>query len=254
MNYLEQAGEGRYLPALLERFRDVPVSTIGQREIDDAARALKPGCKPATINRHIYTPMMAVLHHAASRGDCEYIRIRRPKVAEPETRWLTPDEAGTLIANCNDRLRPLVVFLIYTGCRISEAVGLTWGDIDLGRRTAFVAKTKGGKPRTMHLPEPVVMELADETKREDKVFAYASRHSIRTAWRTATKHAGLKGLRPHDLRHTYATWLRQYAKLDLKGIMDAGGWASVTSVVRYAHTAPSEAAEAADRLPVVKNR
>ena len=33
--------------------------------------------------------------------------------------------------------------------------------------------------------------------------------SVRTAWRTALREAGITHCRPHDLRHTCATWLTQ---------------------------------------------
>ena len=50
----------------------------------------------------------------------------------------------------------------------------------------------------------------------------------------------------------YATWLRTYAGLDLVGLKEAGGWESLSSVERYAHVVPNEAAKAADRLPTVQ--
>lgn len=59
-------------------------------------------------------------------------------------------------------------------------------------------------------------------------------------------------LPPHQQgRHTYATWLRVYAGMDLIGLKEAGGWQTLSSVERYAHVVPNEAAKAADRLPAV---
>jgi integrase len=59
-------------------------------------------------------------------------------------------------------------------------------------------------------------------------------------------------LPPHQQgRHTYATWLRTYAGVDLIGLKEAGGWESLSSVERYAHLVPNESSKAADRLPDV---
>jgi integrase len=63
----------------------------------------------------------------------------------------------------------------------------------------------------------------------------------------------VSSLPPHQQgRHTYATWLRTHAGLDLVGLKEAGGWESLASVERYAHVVPNEAAKAADRLPTVQ--
>jgi hypothetical protein len=39
--------------------------------------------------------------------------------------------------------------------------------------------------------------------------------------------------------------------MDLIGLKEAGGWESLSSVERYAHLVPNEAAKAADKLPDV---
>jgi integrase len=51
------------------------------------------------------------------------------------------------------------------------------------------------------------------------------------------KRAGLAGLRFHDLRHTWATWLMQ-AGVPAYAIQSLGGWASPKMVERYAHLSP----------------
>lgn len=46
--------------------------------------------------------------------------------------------------------------------------------------------------------------------------------------------------------------IRRYAKRDLRGLMEDGGWKSVNSVIRYAHVVPGETATAVDLLPSVQ--
>jgi integrase len=71
---------------------------------------------------------------------------------------------------------------------------------------------------------------------------------IKTAFRAACRRAGIKDFRPHDCRHTWATW--HYAKnRDLGALMRLGGWSSERMVLRYAHVNVEELADSINRLP-----
>src|SRR5205807_8648408 len=59
--------------------------------------------------------------------------------------------------------------------------------------------------------------------------------------------AGVGALRGHDLRHTGASWAVQ-SGVTLQELMVLGDWRSYPMVLRYAHLAPSHAAEAAERV------
>jgi integrase len=59
----------------------------------------------------------------------------------------------------------------------------------------------------------------------------------KAAWRKACNRAGLAGLRFHDPRHTWASWLMQ-AGAPAYAIHSLGGWASPKMVERYAHLSP----------------
>jgi integrase len=54
-------------------------------------------------------------------------------------------------------------------------------------------------------------------------------------WKKALLKAGIENFRWHDLRHTWATWLRQSGKVGLDVIQEMGGWKSAVMVQRYAH-------------------
>lgn len=235
----------------------MPLTKIGQEATDKAAHVLYPNAKPATRKRQLYTPLGAVLHHAEQKGWIKAPRLRHPRVPPPQTKWSTPERLEKLLPHCSPKLRRLVMFLTYTGARISEALRIDWEkDVSLEQRTVILRRTKNGKARAVHLPDPALIELAAvaQEKRIGKVFQWQKRHSVYGPLRRACKRAGVEYLPPHQQgRHTYATWLRSHAGLDLKGIMEAGGWDNVQSVARYVHVSPGEAARAANRLPVVQN-
>jgi hypothetical protein len=51
--YMEAGGERRFLVPLLKRFGELPLSSIGQGEIDAASTTLYPNATPATRNRRV---------------------------------------------------------------------------------------------------------------------------------------------------------------------------------------------------------
>ena len=59
-------------------------------------------------------------------------------------RWITVEEADKLIAAAVAHLKPLLIFLFYTGARAGEALWLDWSNVDLRRAHVTFAKTKNG--------------------------------------------------------------------------------------------------------------
>jgi len=267
VSYLEAGGEARFLGKLDEKssewsllighFKTTPISNIGQHEADEAARKICRTAGNATRKRHVYVPLCAVLNHAAGKWKVRVEKIKHPKVKKVPVRWATPDYVAKLLPECPPRLRRFVMVIVYTGARLSEALRVDWqSDIDLRSRTLTLGRTKNGEMRTAHISDPLLLELAaaPEDERKGLMFPWADKNNVHKRLRSACKRAGIGYLSPHQLgRHTYATWLRRYAKRDLRGLMEDGGWKSVNSVIRYAHVVPGETATAVDLLPSVQN-
>jgi integrase len=264
-SYLEAGGEAKYLgrldlktgkwSGLIGQFMTTPVAAIGQVEADNAARALFPATSAATRKRQAYAPLKAVLNHAADKWRISVQRIKNPKVAKTAVEWATPDYVKRLLPHCAPKLRRFVAVIVYTGERLEKVIGIDWDrDVDLSLRTITFATTKNGEMRTVHIPDPLLVELSAiaETERHGRMFDWSDKGHVHRPLRNACKRAGLPYLSPHKLgRHTFATWLRRYAGRDLRGLMEDGGWKSVNSVVRYAHVVPGETVMAVDKLPCV---
>jgi integrase len=265
------------LRRLLLKLNDRPLLAIDQGEAERLRDALLPAASPATFLRSIITPLRAVLSFAADpkRGWCDPPRLGLDKAAmraatrQARVLWLTPDQATRLVAGAAPHLRPLLVFLLCTGARLSEALELDWRDVDLAHARAEFLVTKNGKPRFAGLPPTAIAVLANLPHRDGRVFLrpvferrdpadvnaavarmapYADQEryqggQIRRSWATACKAAGIEGFTPHDLRHTWATW-RYCVDHDLLRLRDAGGWSSLRMVERYAHLAPDGLAPA----------
>jgi integrase len=263
VSYIENGGSKRFMERVLRHLGTMPLVQIEQDVIDKGARKLYPDASEATRNRQFYTPVSAVLRHAARRGLCPPPILERPQSSSDRVRWLTEAEADRLIDACADHLRPLVVFLLYTGARVGEALWLDWRCVDLRRRHVTFPRTKNGQPRGVPLHQRVVIALANLPHREGEVFRrpdgfpyeqprrsddHSAGTRIKTAFKTACRRAGITDFHPHDCRHTWATW-HYVANRDLGALQRLGGWKSVRMVMRYAHTNVDEFKHTIDRLP-----
>ena len=81
-------------------------------------------------------------------------RSARPRVY-PRARE-SSSKVQRLLAHCPSRYRPLLALAAFTGMRIQEILGLTWGDIDFRERVIRVRaqlsrSTKASPPRRVDL-------------------------------------------------------------------------------------------------------
>jgi integrase len=214
---------------------------------------LKKGNKPATVNR--YLALVRSLLRMA-RDEWQWIdstpKIRLLPGEVERDRWLTRDEADRLIQACPPHLAAVVKFALATGCRAREITGLEWGRVDLTRQTAWINETKNGTPRGVPLNCDAVAVLEREVGKHPRYsFTYRGQpiggQVSNTAWQNAVAEAGIKDLRFHDLRHTWASWHRQ-AGTSCDELKDLGGWKSRQMVDRYAKFATENMAVAAARI------
>jgi integrase len=257
VSYMENGGEARFVRPLLNHFAATPLSQIGQAEVEACARKLYPGRAPATLTRHVYTPISAIMTHAAKRRLCDKPTFERPSQPRGRVRYLTADEADRLIAACAPHLAPLITFMLYTGCRVGEALNLDWHEVNLQKARVSFLDTKNGERRGVPLHPRALAAIANLSHRTGNVFRrpdkqrYEPRYSaggqIKTAFKGACRRAGIADFHPHDCRHTWATW-HYSANRDIGALMELGGWKSVAMVMRYAHTNPDHLAHGVLRI------
>jgi hypothetical protein len=137
------AGWNAASPCLIQDFGDTLVNRIDQAMVNSVIRKRFADKKPGTIVCNFLTPLTAVLHHAAKQGWCDIPRpFTRPKFNDKRERWATPEEADGLLQHAGPHLRPLLLFLMLTGCRVAEAIDLLGKDIDFDQRWLVFRKTK----------------------------------------------------------------------------------------------------------------
>jgi integrase len=263
LSYLQQGGSRRFTAPVIRHFGTLPLARIDQDALDQGAKKTYPSASPSTRNRQFYAIASAILHHAAKRGWCPPPIIERPTTPPGRIWWLRIDEADGLITACSDHLRPLVIFMLYTGARTGEALWLDWRDVDLTRFHVQFPKTKNGDARGVGLHPRAVAALANLMGRSGEVFRrpdgkpYSRPRNdddtsagtrIKTAFKAACRRAGIEDFHPHDCRHTWATWHYQENR-DIGGLMKLGGWKSERMVMRYAHVNVGELQHTINKLP-----
>lgn len=253
--YIRAGGDSRFIGPLNDHFGDTPADDIRQAEIDEAADKLYPDETGATRNRQVYTPISAILKHNGFE-----FALKRPKGAQGEERvdWLWPEQAERLLdaaAEVDPEFAAFVTVLLYCGPRLSEALRIKVDDVRISESFAFIGKTKNGHPRPVHLPPIVVAAFANhpeglERPADEPVFRFRKNGHLYKLWRTARAAAAIPERTTfHTLRHTWATWMRRYGKLDTKGLVATGAWADEKSASRYGHVIVSEEATRSDLLP-----
>lgn len=189
------------------------------------------GLSRATANRYL-AALRAILRKAWREWEAipAVPHFALYKLRNARTRVLSPDEERRLFraAERNPPLWRLLRFLLATGARLREALGLVWGDVALEggirRPHAIFRRTKNGDTRSVPLAPAIVEMLqgmrADPGSAADPhVFLCLSdgprgrqlgpyRRPF-DAFRRARREAGLEDFRLHDLRHTCASRLVQ---------------------------------------------
>lgn len=230
---------GRFDPNLArieDYFRNTLVKDINAGRIRQMAIELFPHYSGSSKNRVAICPAQAVINHAAELELCPPIRVKRFDVETKEKIPATLEWVRALAAAASPHLGAFAMFMFFTGCRPSEAINVQLDDLDLNARTALIRETKGGTERRAHLPEPLVVALANLPRvRGRGVFVYKRYGDFQHAWDDAIKRAGIQRLTPHCMRHGFATGLLRRG-LDVLTVAHLGGWKDPGQVLRtYGH-------------------
>ena len=123
--------------------------------------------------------------------------------------------------------------------RRGEILNLEKDDISTEGRAAIIRTSKNGEPRVIPLSNRALDAVARAMSVTEKVFGGKGGETLETAnleynFRMAVKRSGLKDLRFHDLRHTFATRLVR-SGADIYAIQKLLGHKSLEMTSRYAH-------------------
>ena len=242
-DYIEDGGEYRYLEPILKEIANKLIIQIKPGHIKQLAKKLYPKAGPSTWNRQVITPAQAVINHAADKGICNFIRVKRFKEAKVIKKAIGREWINKFRAHAvNDYVRALVLFNYTTAARISEALALQPHHFDLVNKRAFIERTKNDEPREFILTDEVIADLKNLTPRRVKdgtfrVFGYMGKTGVYKAMKTTCKLAGIEYLATHQPgRHSFATETITRQNEPATNVAATGNWKSVDLLLKtYAH-------------------
>ena len=246
----KDAGSFPYFDKMLIELGRDELEGLTQDRIDSAALKVMPGVKPATRKRHFYTPVSVILQFAAKNKMMTPMLLERPKVAQKRPDILSPEDVDRLINAAGD-FAPLLTFFIGTGGRTSEVMRLKWQDVSPNANKVTFWKTKAGelteslKPRSVYLCDrtrSAMPKRSDGRVWGDWAEIKGRFHGPATRLARLSKSVLGREVRPHILRHTWATW-RYSLKPDTLDLMRAGGWSDQKMVEVYVHLSSPDLAE-----------
>ncbi|MDE2968826.1 MAG: tyrosine-type recombinase/integrase [Chloroflexota bacterium] len=250
--------ESQLLPAFGQQRLDRITPAMVNRWFDDYSRSA-----PGNAN-HCLSTLRHIFNHAVACGlvpssPARSIRKNpRPKI----TRFLSRDEIDRLHAVLDRRERSaatrasqrlqidIIRLLLLTGCRKSEIVHLRRDEV-AGSQLRFGDSKTG--PRTVFL-NTHARSIIERRMRDGGDWLFPSpKHPGRPIggdlplWYRVRREAGLDDVRPHDLRHTYASHAVMQG-MPLPVVARLLGHSRTAMTLRYAHTGDRETEAAAERI------
>jgi integrase len=212
---------------------------------------------PSTVRRRL-----AIISHCFEIARKEWsietanpvVAVRKPTVSNSRDRRVSAEEFEAILAASDSKdLVPVARLALQTAMRLSEIVGLKWGDIDQSRRTVVLRETKNGSGRVVPLSPEALAVLAELPQHIDGSVFKTAGPSISQAWGRAVKRACdtyrtdcvkaqntaeqtyLTNLHFHDLRHEATS---RFFERGIFGTMEVAaitGHKTLQMLSRYTH-------------------
>ncbi|MBL8828900.1 MAG: tyrosine-type recombinase/integrase [Planctomycetaceae bacterium] len=246
----------------LKRFATRPLSKITRAEIVALHQRIGRDRGACSANRMVAL-LRAMINLAiddlAWSGANPCVRIR--KHPEPaRERFVQPGEMPALFqaiaAEPCETSRDFVLLLLLTGQRKSTVLRMRWQEVDLLNRVWHIPaeSQKNGRPLSVPLDDSVVEILSRRSQdRRGNEWVLPSPadpkkplRQPRWLWDRIRERSGLKDIRPHDLRRTFASYLAMSgAGLAIVGA--ALGHRSVASTMVYNRLTTNSVRDAASK-------
>lgn len=208
----------------------MPLSEIKAGQIQQIKNELLKRLAPATILRRLSTCRAAVFYAIKQEmwtgvNPFGRDRLTMPRPQNKGERFLTPEEAKTLLVELQKRspaLHDMAWLSLKTGLRSTEIFRLQGADIDINAGVLWITE-KGGNRTALHVSRQVIDKLA-AYGRQPSEYIFPDRHGgkkthisdtfervcVELGWNPATpQEKGKRDFRKrvwfHTLRHTFAS-------------------------------------------------
>ena len=249
--------------ALAARF-ERPVAEIGRDELRVYCDELRARGQAASTRKMQLAALVFLFRKTLGRpNDVSFVCW--PKQHSPLPEVLTLDDVHALLRALTHRRYQAIAMVLYgAGLRLAEALALTVADIDGARGVLRVRHGKGDRAREAKLSPTLYAWLRNywAAERPAPPYLFASprtgrpptQESVRRALELAGEQAGIKKrVRPHVLRHSFATHLLE-AGTDVRVIQVLLGHRSVKTTAGYARVSTTLIRETPSPLDLLPTR
>ena len=261
-----------FLEALAAEGAPAEVEAVDKRVIRQYIVWLRNrGLKPSSVTRRIHSlrSFWNYLWDSEYTDSNPFRKLTLPKQSRSLPVYLSDDECRSLVVGAGQQKSPflacrdkaLLMFMLFTGARRGEVLGLTWREIGLEQRTVRFVAAKGDKTRVLPLADEAAFALEEwRTIRPpcDHEYVFATqwgarlgRRGITSALRRAMLTAGIDkpGTTPHKLRHSFACMLLKNGA-DLNCLQRMLGHTRLDTTGIYLAATAEDLREAMDRHPM----
>ena len=181
------------------------------------------------------------------------INVKMPRVEQKKTRVLSPEELKQILKVCKKlRDKALILFLVDTGLRRSEACWLNWIDVDIPSGVVNIRRSKNKKARSVFIgvkTRRALLRYRRTISHEDNAPVFQTQTGTRyksSGFRQVIRRISEKSGIPfsaHDLRRTFAI-LSLRAGMNVLHLQRQFGHSSLEMTRRYVQMAKDDLSEA----------
>jgi len=204
--------------------------------------------------------------HAHARGTRAFLRflneegyistpinMKMPRVEQKQMRVLSPDELKQILGICKKpRDKALILFLVDSGMRRSEARSLNWIDVDIPSGVVNIRRSKNKKARSVFIgvkTRRALLRYRRTISHEDNDPLFQTQSGTRltpSGFRQVIRRISEKSDIPfsaHDLRRTFAS-LSLKAGMNVLHLQSLLGHSSLEMTRRYVKIVKDDLSEA----------
>lgn len=193
--------------------------------------------------------------------DRQFFQLERPRKGKRLPQVLSMNEIKNILTACDNLKHKAILTTIYSaGLRMGEAMNLKIGDIDSDHMRIWIRGGKGNKDRISVLsPHLLTVLRAYFLKHRPKSYLFEgpnggsySPSSVRKVLQRAVAKAGIaKNVKPHTLRHSFATHLLEHGT-NLRYIQTLLGHTSAKTTEIYTHVSSKNLEEIKSPLDYIE--
>jgi integrase len=250
---------------LVPFFGHKQLNEVDKRDLERfKAEKIREGQSPASVNH--YLKCLQTLYQCALEWglvDVNPVKgVPRLKLGVEKWAFLDFADARKFLEAVPVKWHPLFLCGLRTGMRQGEILALRWQDIDWKRKVIRVrhslsdgrlTPTKSNQARDIPLTTDLLHVLKSiHSKGSEYVFPAGDgrplhRKTLSRPTSNANRHSGVKRIRFHDLRHTFASHLVM-SGVPIRTVQELLGHEEITTTMRYVHLTPEFRHEAIRKL------